>query len=336
MNPFAPIQQNALAFKLTPVSLRELMVLGHTPCDLYLPQELGFKVVLKNKQSLTNEAIKNFLSSGVVQLFAEEEHYPHIIEAIQSELKKITRSLSIGNPLDNAKRQVNLITIHLTHLYETPTDNEKLQLQFQSVKNLAHFLINNPKVHSPLYNSFKEQKHHYIFAQPMLASIFLLGILQQSRLLSHKELESLFLTSYFKDIGMSIIPVEKYNHPELSRQDKALFAKHPQLSLDLLAGRVALSPTYLKIIENHHTFSLLGADGFDPEKPHGKFIGGFETMIISVTDIIAAMISERPYREATSLFDALELIRVLIADNYPEEFKYIVHYFRQFFKEQNK
>ncbi len=332
MNPFAAVLQNALAFKLTPVSLRELMVLGHTPCDLYIPSATGHQLAFRKNSSISNEAIKQLLNSGVVQLFAEEEFYSLIVEEIQEELKKVTRALSIGNGLENAKKQLNLLTLHLSYLYETPTDNSKLQLQFQSVKNLVHFLANNPKIHSPLYHAFKEQKHHYIFAQPMLSSIFLLGILQQSRLLSMKELESLFLTSYFKDIGMSVSPVEKYNFPELSRQDKALFAKHPQLSLDLLTGRIALSPTYLKIIENHHTFSLLGSDGFDPASPHSKFIGGFETMVISATDIIAAMISERPYREATSLFDALELIRVLVSENYPEEFKYIVHYFRQFFK----
>lgn len=332
MDSFAPIMQNALVFKLMPVSLRELMAIGRTPSELYVPGENGPQVILKKNATVTPDAVKQLLQSQIVQLFCEEENYHLIIEDIQEELKKVTRSLSIGNPLDNAKKQVNLLTIHLAHLYESPTDNQRLQLQFQSVKNLVHFLAANPKIHSPLYHAFKEQKHHYIFAQPMFASIFLLGILQQSRLLSLKELESLFLTSYFKDIGMSVIPVDKYNYPELSRKDKELFAKHPQLSLDLLSGRIPLAPTYLKIIENHHTFSLLGSDGFDPAAPHGKFIGGFETMIISASDIIAAMISERPYREATSLYDALELIRVLISENYPTEFKYLVHYFKQFFK----
>lgn len=333
MNSFAPILQNALSFKLMPVSLRELMVLGRTPCDLYIPSEVGHQLVFHRNSAMTGDSIKQLLLSGVVQLFVEESAYPSVVDNIQEELKKITRSLSIGNPLENAKKQVNLLTIHMSYLYEAPTDNQKLQLQFQSVKNLVHFLAVNPKIHTPLYHAFKEQKHHYIFAQPMLSSIFLLGVLQQSRLLSMKELESLFLTSYFKDIGMSVIPVEKYNQPELSRRDKDLFAKHPQISVDLLLGRVQLSPTYLKIIENHHTFSLLGSDGFDPTELYGKFIGGFETMVISATDIIAAMISERPYREATALYDALELIRVLIAENYPNEFKYIVHYFRQFFKQ---
>lgn len=332
MEPFAAIFQNALNFKLTTVSIREVMLIEFAPCDIYVSDGGPYRIFFYQGNSISPDAIKELLYSGQAQLFVKEENYPDMIALLQESLKKVTRALSIGNPLENAKKQMNLLTICLGHLYQSPTDNQKLSLVFHSIKNLVSFLANNPKLHSEIYRDYQAQKHHFIFAQPMLSSIFLLGILQQSRLLSPKEIESLFLTSYFKDIGMSAIPIEKYNTPELSEVDKKLFAKHPEISVNLLSGRVQLAPSYLKIIENHHSFSLLGSDDFNPEEKYDKFIGGFETMIVSATDIIAAMISERPYRSATSLYDALELIRVLISESYPTEFKYIVHYFRQFFK----
>ncbi len=332
MEPFSAIFQNALNFKLTPVSVREVMLIDFAPCDIYVAEGGPYQVFFYKGNPISSDSIKELVYSGQVQLFVKEENYPDLIALLQEALKKVTRSLSIGNPLENAKRQMNLLTICLGHLYESPTDNQKLNIVFQSIKNLVQFLISNPKLHTEIYREYLAQKHHFILAQPMLSSIFLLGILQQSRLLSHKEIESLFLTSYFKDLGMSAIPIEKYNEPELSDVDKKLFAKHPEISVSLLSGRVPLSPSYLKIIENHHTFSLLGSDDFDPKEKYDKFIGGFETMIVSASDIIAAMISERPYRSSTTLYDALELIRVLISESYPTEFKFIVHYFRQFFK----
>ncbi|MCK5883452.1 MAG: hypothetical protein KAG61_07170 [Bacteriovoracaceae bacterium] len=332
MEPFAAIFQNALNFKLTTVSIREVMLLEFAPCDIFVSDGGPYRIFFYQGNTISSDAIKELLHSGSTLLFVREESYQNIIALLQESLSKVTRALSIGNPLENAKKQMNLLTICLGHLYDSPTDDQKLNLVFQSIKNLVSFLSKNPKLHFEIYRDYQSQKHHFIFAQPMLSSIFLLGILQQSRLLSPKEIESLFLTSYFKDLGMSAIPIEKYNSPVLSKVDKKLFSKHPEISVDLLSGRVQLAPSYLKIIENHHSFSLLGTGDFNPEETFDNFIGGFETMIVSTSDIIAAMISERPYRSATSLYDALELIRVLIAESYPTEFKYIVHYFRQFFK----
>lgn len=329
---FDAIYQNALGLKLTPVSVREIMLLEYSPCDIYVADYGPYKIHFYRGTQISSELIKELLYAGHAQLFVRDDDYPGLIEKLQTRLKNVTRSLSIGNPLENAKLQMKLLTLSLGHLYESPTDNQRLNVIFQSIKNLVQFLIANPKYHFELYNDYQAQKHHFILAQPMLSSIFLLGILQQSCLLSYKEIESLFLTSYFKDIGMSVIPIEKYNAPELSETDKKLFAKHPKLSVNLLEGRVPLAPSYLKIIEHHHTFSLLGVSEFDPEEKYDKMIGGFETMIVSTTDIIAAMISDRPYRSASSLYDSLELIRILISENYPSEFKFIVHYFRQFFK----
>jgi HD-GYP domain-containing protein (c-di-GMP phosphodiesterase class II) len=55
-------------------------------------------------------------------------------------------------------------------------------------------------------------------------------------------------------------------------------------------------------------------------------------MIISVMDTVAAMITERPYRKRQTLFKSLDIIRLLIGEQYPQEFKLIVVYFKNFFK----
>jgi hypothetical protein len=49
-------------------------------------------------------------------------------------------------------------------------------------------------------------------------------------------------------------------------------------------------------------------------------------------DTVAAMTTDRPFRKAESLFKSLDLIRLLVGEQYPNEFKLIVHYFRNFFK----
>ena len=77
----------------------------------------------------------------------------------------------------------------------------------------------------------------------------LLSFLQSLNLFSHKEIENLFITSYFKDIGMSFIPREKFELAHLSDFDKELFASHAENSMLILEGRVPLSNTQLNLIK---------------------------------------------------------------------------------------
>jgi hypothetical protein len=252
--------------------------------------------------------------------------------AQQENLRNVTRSLSIGDPLLKATLQANLLTLNLGYLYEDPTNDSLLSLQVQSARNLATFLYNKPQIHEDLYKNFINQGHHYIYAQPFLSTLFSLGVMKNSQLYTDKDIELFFLTSYLKDIGMSAIPVEKYNEEHLTEEDKQLLASHPQLSVKILKGRVPLPPNHLKIIESHHIYSTLTRRYQLAPKDDPNAIFGFETMIISVMDTAAAMITDRPFRKRETLFKSLDIIRLLISEQYPQEFKLIVVYFKNFFR----
>ena len=130
-----------------------------------------------------------------------------------------------------------------------------------------------------------------------------------------------------------------------SDSDKKILADHAQNSLDILENRLPLSPNYLNIIAHHHAFSIinkeihhhseveLSTQLINPEHSFEKpFMIGTETVLICTLDIVAAMITTRPWREAEKLFDALGLVKKLISDDFPQEFKYIVTYFKNFSK----
>jgi HD-GYP domain-containing protein (c-di-GMP phosphodiesterase class II) len=44
------------------------------------------------------------------------------------------------------------------------------------------------------------------------------------------------------------------------------------------------------------------------------------------------MTNDRPYRRGQSLYQSLELIKKMMADDYPQEFKALVVFLKQFFK----
>ncbi len=331
-NAFDPIIQNALLLKLTPISLRELLYMQHLPCDIYGNNDGVIQTLMFQGNPITKDHLKNLIQKGYKNLFVLEEDYVRIIGHHQNNLRNLTRSFSVGDPLEKGTGQLSLLSINMAYLYEHPTNDDLLNSQYQSAKNLAYFLLKNINIHPKLYYEYIKQQHHYVFTQPLLSSLFLLGILKQSMLFNDKEIENLFVTSYFKDIGMSAIPVQKYNQEELSDEDKKLLSAHAKHSVEILSKRLNLPAPYLKIIEHHHLFSMIGDSSMQRHSTNSETLMGIETMLVSITDIIAAMISKRPYREACNLYQSLELVRTFMKDQYPHEFRLVVNYFKQFFK----
>lgn len=333
MDAYDVLNQAQLSGQLEAYSLRQLLFLKEAPCDIYgISDELFIKILHKG-HALDKHLLRDLIDRGHTQIFISYQDKQAFILAQQDQLRRVTRSLSIGNPKENGRNQMNLMTVHMEFLYQDPSNNDLLNLQFQSAKNLASFLLQNYELHVPLYNSYMKQKHHFIFAQPMISSLFLIGLLRQSKSFNQREMENLFLTSYLKDIGMSAIPTDKYDQQELSLKEKELFTRHPQHSIEILAGRTSLGPTYMKMIENHHSFSILqqeiDQEDFD-DNQQAVMITGVESLFMSASDVIAAMITGRPYQAATTLFEALDFIKSYIANEHPQEFKIMVSYFKNF------
>lgn len=328
------IEQNHLTWQLVPISIRELLFISTAPCDIYGIKDGLFSRTLRRGVFTNKPLLRDLISKGQVHLFVKRDQRHKIIEEVQKNLTQVTRSLSVGNPIDKGRAVMNLLTIHMGYLYNDPTNDQYLKLQHQCAKNLAYFLINRMNILEPLQKDFIKQKHHFVLAQPLIASVFLLGLMKYSQLYSDQEIENLFITSYFKDIGMSSIPAEKYDQDNLTEKEKALLAKHATHSVQILKGRLPLSPNHLNIIQHHHSFSLLTNDlhlDLKRKEKDGELIAGFETMLVTVMDVISAMITGRPFRPPTKLFESLDLVKILIADQYPQEFRLIVSYFKSFF-----
>ncbi|MCO4795617.1 MAG: hypothetical protein KC493_18000 [Bacteriovoracaceae bacterium] len=338
---FNAIAQNSLGYQLTPISIRELLYIDSAPETIYGLENGLYRPLIAANKKINKDILKQLISAGHVRLFVDRKKRHLLIDMIQEKLTKVTRSLSIGDPVENGRSQMNLLTVHFEYVYGNITDDDILNKHFQFSKNLCSFLLANSEKLEKLYLEYRKQKHHFIFSQPLLASLLLLGVLKNTRVFSAKEMELLFLTSYFKDIGMSSIPVEKYDDENLSKEDKKRLVNHAETSVEILEGRVPLSPSHMEIIKNHHAFSLLNKElnhDIEIDTPQGDdnidrpVLVGSETVLICSMDIIAAMVTPRPWREAENLFKVLDLVRVLISDDFSGEFKTIVSYFKNFKK----
>jgi hypothetical protein len=324
-----------LPLKLVPILVGELYLARKLLHPVYIYRDGSFLIVIPEGSVPTKDQINNVIKNFHKEVYVYRDDQSQIKKNLETALIKITRSLSVGDPLDNGTKDLKLLSLNLGGLYQNPYSDELLMLQFQSTQNLTKFLMENKKHQPQFYQRLAKENFHFMLSQPMLSSILLLSFLQSIHLFHDKEVENLFLTSYLKDIGVSLIPDAKYDQKILSPKDKQLFANHADFSFDLLEGRIPLSKSYLNIIKNHHFLNdrIKGLVDKDHQShPESDMVMGIESTLVAVFDILVAMTHERPYRKEQSLYQSLEVIKRMMADDYPQEFKALVVFLKQFFK----
>jgi response regulator RpfG family c-di-GMP phosphodiesterase len=327
------VDQHKLIFKLQTIQVNELYLLPKLNNPAYLFKQGVFQVIIPSLTSPSKEQIQTLQKNGVTEIFVFEEDKIEIKSNLELTLTKLSRSLSIGDPIDNGSKEIKLLSRNMASLYDNPHNDELLKLQFQSSQNLSKFLIENKKHQNLLYEKAATDNQHFIISQPMMSSLMLLSFLQHIHLFNDKEIENLFLASYLKDLGVALIPKEKYNLKDLNENELDLFSHHADFSSELLQGRIPLTTNYLNIIKNHHFLNdkLKRMIGKNTHR-ESEMVLGLETTLVAVFDMLVAMTNDRPYRNKLSMYQALEVIKILMADNYPQEYKAIILFIRQFFK----
>jgi HD-GYP domain-containing protein (c-di-GMP phosphodiesterase class II) len=330
----SPIQRNRMLLKIKPIFVGQLFTVESLayPAFHYNNDEAKFNIVLDSDEGITSHFISNYAKNFSSEIFIYEEDLNSINSKLKEDLTKLSRSLSIGDVKKNAIKHANFLSMQMSNLYNDPFNDALLSNQFQNTKNLSALLLNNKDIHKSIFQNINQSRYHYTLTQPLLSSVILLSFIQSLNLFNEKEIEGFFLTSYFKDIGMSFIPREKFESTQLSDLDKNLFAQHSENSMLILEGRVPLSSTQLNLIKNHHflNYKIQALASNSPLPKTNEFLTGIESTLLSSLDILVAMISDRPYRDPISSYKALELLKRVISDEYPQEFKALVIFLKNF------
>jgi HD-GYP domain-containing protein (c-di-GMP phosphodiesterase class II) len=328
------IDHHKLTLKLRPILVGELYLIRKLKHPVYVFKSGVMSEVMNEGSVPTKEQINILIKNSFKEVFLFENDIKEIKNNLKTALLRVTRSLSVGDPLENGNKDLKLLSLNLSGLYQNPHNDELLMLQYQSNQNLSKFLLENKKFQPQFYHNLHKENFHFTLAQPMLSSLLLLSFLQSIHLFHNKEIENLFLASCLKDIGISMIPKEKHDQKILSTRDQHLFASHADFSSDLLEGRIPLSKNYLTLIKNHHFLNDKLKEIITHEKKmkDQNVIFGIESTLVSVFDILVATTNDRPYRKGMSLYQSLELIKMMMADDYPQEFKALVVFLKQFYK----
>ncbi len=324
------IKQYQLSSRLNELNNSDFVFINNAVCQLFVQGPKGPVKIVKKQALLNHNIIEMLKKDGHWPLYATDEGLKQIESEQQKILHQMARSLSIGEPLINSTKLSYCLCKNLEFLYQDPMNDKLLKLQIQGLKNLTRFLMENPPIIFPLYNRILSYKYQYQYTHPLLSSILLCGFLIKLKVFNQRNIEQLFLTNYFKDIGMSLIPEENFSKKQLSKQDINLIDGHPLNSKLILDGRLGLSAGYLNIINNHHHYKFKS----NYEKNDSNNITtliGMETILINIMDALVAMTSPRPYQDQLGFYSALEKIKPYLVKDFSQEFRGLVTFLSQNF-----
>ncbi len=116
-----------------------------------------------------------------------------------------------------------------------------------------------------------------------------------------ERIDGLSLAAQIHDIGKIIVPSEILSKPgKLNPSEMALIRNHVQIAYDLLK-EVEFPWPVAEIIYQHH--ERLDGSGYPRGLRDNQIM--LEARILAVADVVEAMVSHRPYREAYSLEETL-------------------------------
>ncbi|MHB8095142.1 MAG: PAS domain S-box protein [Candidatus Aminicenantales bacterium] len=119
--------------------------------------------------------------------------------------------------------------------------------------------------------------------------------------LSRDQIDAVRMAGMLHDIGKVSIPSEILTKPtKLTETEFKLIMTHPKVAFDILKSLVFPWPV-AEIIYQHH--ERIDGSGY-PRGLRGEDIL-IEAKVLAVADVVEAMITHRPYREARKLEDAL-------------------------------
>jgi len=123
--------------------------------------------------------------------------------------------------------------------------------------------------------------------------------------LDQEQIDAVHMAGIVHDIGKINIPAEILSKPgRLTDLEFELIKTHPQVAADLLQG-ITFPWPIAEIIRQHH--EKLDGSGYPRGLPADQIV--IEARILTVADIVEAMSSHRPYREAIGVDFAIEQIK---------------------------
>ena len=180
---------------------------------------------------------------------------------------------------------------------ETAANTQKI------IRNYVNLMMSNP---TALNIILKLVAHgDYLYYHSVAVAIFSMFLARASGHFNQRMLEIVSLGGFLHDIGCTQLPRDITDGPNLLTADQYVeFTTHPTIGLKMIENTRSIPDEVRYIVYQHH--EQPNGEGY-PNKIRGGVIY-YPAKIVALADAFSALISQRPYRNAMSVEEALRTI----------------------------
>lgn len=235
-------------------------------------------------------------------VYLHQKDTPKYHAYLEKNLGKITQDTEVSLE-EKSKLLYNFSANTLDSLFQNPESKELVDRS----KNLVLHTINIIFSHDNAIKSMMEISSHdyYTYTHSVDVALFSMGFANHLNY-SYDDMSNIGCAALLHDIGKSKIPTEILNKKaKLASDEFEIIKSHPRHGCDILRFHGEKNDDILNPVKHHHEKAL--GNGY-PDKLTAKKTHEF-AKIVAITDIFSALTTTRPYKEAYSSFNALQLIK---------------------------
>lgn len=274
--------------------------------DQSIVDHTGRSLVIKGSV-LDEYVIDSLLKKGIMSVYIQvgtddeqENKTPYITPQAKKKIELLhTSDPSKVNLSDSVKCRV---AEGIQFIY-TNTESEKLASAANSITSNLMMAIDSNDAIAIDINALKTSDEYTFKHSVDVATISM--ILGKQQGMTHKQIYELGISGLLHDIGKTKVPLSILNKPgRLTDEEFSIMKKHSVFGYHMIKERNEFNEEICMAVLQHHE-KLNGSGyplGFPPEK-----ITTY-ARILSVSDIYDALVTERPYKNAFSPRDAVEMI----------------------------
>lgn len=277
---------------------------AHFDLFLAVPSPTGQRYLLYKSADLdlSREHVSYLLDRGVRNLYIADSDAPAYFKFVDRTLTEKLLSPKLS-PEERSKVLYTTTSSLVQATFTRPDSPVLMKTNRTLVEHTMKAIVNEPRVFRTLVSTFAMD--YSLYSHSVNVATLGTGLLLETKLAHAEDVPDIALGYLLHDIGKTRVPAEILAKTGiLTKQEHREIERHPIYGVELMQQHENIIPVALEIIQGHH--EKLDGSGY-PYRLSAERIP-VTTRICSAADVFDALTSNRPYKQAMSAFDTLQLI----------------------------
>lgn len=286
--------------------------LAELPCDVFMRR--GRRLVLYAPTGARTDAVRKHVELGL-HLVVRVGDYDDLRRALTRTLERLLRSDRLPPP-ERSRQAYHVAITVMAPLFtpETPVHADGLDIAHEMIDILTSVLDQDDCAIWSMVAAM--QKHLATHTHALNTALYAIALAKRTGFTSFEDLRDIGRGAILHDLGKVKVPIVILDKPgPLDEHEWRVVRDHPMAGYSMIVRALDTAPSYAHIVAEHHE----RADGSG--YPHGRRAGQVarDSQVVAIADAFDALTSHRPYREASTPFEALETMRFAMRGQFHDE-----------------